>query len=59
MRDRSARKIWLCQDSYINKIAARYKLNKAASYPRTLLPFRELVLNSEGKQTPAKQVLLY
>ena len=43
VRDRSARKLWLCQDSYIKKIATKFNLDVNSYYPRTPLPSRELL----------------
>lgn len=38
IRDRANRKLWLCQDSYIDKIAARFHLQDQRA-PKTPLPF--------------------
>jgi hypothetical protein len=49
-RDREAKKVWLCQDSYIDKITSRFNLgyHKCASTP---LPVEDLV-PFEGQATP-------
>ena len=41
IRDRSKRKLWLCQDSYIEKIAQRFNLIPAKVYD-TPLPVEDL-----------------
>jgi hypothetical protein len=50
LRDREAHKVWLCQDSYIDKIVTRFHLehHKLASTP---LPLDDL-LPYEGEATP-------
>jgi hypothetical protein len=51
IRDRPAKKIWLVHDTYIEKIAKKFKLN-GWKCPSTPLPGIELVKN-EGSATPA------
>jgi hypothetical protein len=50
IRDRSQRKLWLYQDSYIKKIAATFHLIDRKP-PTTPLAVEELVLNN-GQVTP-------
>ena len=45
LRDRDAGKVWLCQDSYINKLATEYKLNVRGKLPQAPLPVEELMPN--------------
>jgi hypothetical protein len=53
IRDRTARKLWLCQDSYIDKMAARYHLNDQIRSPKTPMACSELVPR-EDQATPAQ-----
>ncbi|CEL02103.1 hypothetical protein ASPCAL03275 [Aspergillus calidoustus] len=53
IRDRTARKLWLCQDSYIDKMAARYHLNDRIQSPKTPMACSELVPR-EDQATPAQ-----
>ena len=48
LRDRDAGKVWLCQDSYINKLATKYKLNVHGKLPQTPLPVEELIPNTDN-----------
>ena len=48
LRDRDAGKVWLCQDSYINKLATEYKLNVRGKLPQTPLPVEELIPNTDN-----------
>jgi hypothetical protein len=52
LRDRSQRKLWLCQDSYIASIAARYHLTTRAPV-HTPLPMEDLKAYS-GKATASE-----
>lgn len=56
IRDRSNRKLWLLQDSYINKIANRFHLSHDIPEPRLFTP---LTLDNlqpyDGQSTPAKK----
>ena len=55
VRDRSRRKLWLCQDSYIQKIVARFGLeNSSAKTPMTTEPLTKYT----GKAT-AYQIRTY
>jgi hypothetical protein len=58
IRDRPARKLWLCQDSYIEKIAHKYHLQdrKPASTPLPTL--NDLLTKYEGKAS-GKDIYLY
>ena len=42
LRDRASRKLWLCQDSYIEKIASSFSLPAGQKAPVTPLPLDEL-----------------
>jgi Reverse transcriptase (RNA-dependent DNA polymerase) len=59
IRDRPARKIWLCQDSYIEKVATRFNLatNSSSTAPYTPISTSELLPN-EGTAT-AQQIYAY
>jgi Reverse transcriptase (RNA-dependent DNA polymerase) len=57
IRDRPNRRIWLCQDSYIKKIANKFNITETKSAPKTPLPSAQL-LPSEG-QAPAQQIHAY
>lgn len=50
LRDRIRRKIWLCQDSYIDKVTARFNLTSTAA-PKTPMATEELTPH-QGKATP-------
>jgi hypothetical protein len=50
IRDRPARKLWLCQDSYIEKITNRFNIAKRDSYKGNLIPGNQLQPN-KGKAT--------
>src|SRR5947207_1726740 len=50
LRDRLSRKIWLCQDSYIEKIATTFNLNQRKP-PATPMPVEQLTPN-ENQVTP-------
>ena len=41
LRDRKARKIWLCQDSYIDKIATTFNLTYSYGF-KTLMAIEDL-----------------
>ena len=43
VRNRSQRKLWLVQDSYIDKIAKKYNITPTTKPPKTPLPSTELV----------------
>jgi hypothetical protein len=60
-RERPARKIWLCQDLYISKIAAKFNINTNSKLPRTPLPTEELYArsNDNAEHATAKQILAY
>jgi hypothetical protein len=57
-RDRPARKLWLCQDSYIDKIATKFHCDKGKS-PGTPLQTEELHPSSEDQKATAQQILAY
>lgn len=50
-RDRDARKVWLCQYSYSDKIVAIFNLQKATRPPHTPLPIGALTPH-EGEASP-------
>ena len=43
VRDRSQRKLWLVQDSYIDKMAKKYNITLSTKPPKTPLPSTDLV----------------
>ena len=51
VRDRPARKLWLVQDSYIDKLATKFNISTGNKAPRTPLPSTELV-PYQGTATP-------
>ena len=56
IRDRSNRKLWLLQDSYINKIANRFHLSHDIPEPRLFTPLTLDDLQPyDGQSTPAKK----
>jgi hypothetical protein len=56
IRDRVQKKLWLCQDSYIRKIANIFYFTDRKP-PATLLAIEELTLNTE--QATAQKIYLY
>jgi hypothetical protein len=56
IRDRSQKKLWLCQDSYIKKIAATFHLTDRKP-PATPLATKEFVPNSE--RATVQEIYLY
>jgi hypothetical protein len=57
-RNRPARKLWLCQDSYIDKIATKFHCHKNKS-PRTPLLTEELHPSPADQKATAQQILAY
>ena len=57
VRDRANRRIWLCQDSYIEKVASRFHIAESKTAPKTPLPSTELLPADE--QATAQQILAY
>ena len=57
-RDRSKRKLWLCQDSYIEKIAQRFNLIPAKVYD-TPLPVEDLSKYVRKEQASAQTIYGY
>ena len=51
VRDRTTHRLWLCQDSYIDKIAAKFNISTATKFPGAPLPIGELT-KSTGQATP-------
>ena len=41
-RNRAERKIWLCQDSYISKMTAKFNISTTSKAPKTPLPSEDL-----------------
>lgn len=58
-RERAARKIWLCQNSYISKIATKFNLHINTKSYRAPLPSEALVAANEEEQVTAQQILTY
>jgi hypothetical protein len=58
-RERALRKLWLCQDSYISKIAAKFNINTNSKTLKTPLPSDDALTAEFGKQTTAQQILAY
>jgi hypothetical protein len=56
IRDRSQRKLWLCQDSYIKKIAATFHLTDRKP-PTTPLTVEELI--PSDRQVTPQEIYLY
>lgn len=50
MRNRAQQKLWLCQDSYVSKIAASFHLEELIRYPNTPMTVENLE-NYSGKAT--------
>ncbi len=58
-RERALRKIWLCQGSYINKIAAKFNVNVDSKPSRTPLPSDDALIAEIGDQATAQKILAY
>lgn len=58
-RERALRKLWLCQDSYITKIAAKYNVNADIKLPKTPLPPDDALIPNTDAQATAQQILAY
>ena len=54
IRDRDARKIWLCQDSYISKIAARFNLEATKNFNT---PLSEIPKQGDENDQPTEQMI--
>jgi hypothetical protein len=57
-RDRLSRRLWLCQDSYISKLTAKFHVNLDGKLPRTPI-LSDLLAPEEGHQATAQQILAY
>ena len=57
VRDWSQRKLWLVQDSYIDKIAKKYNITLSTKPPKTLFPTINLVLYKGT--TIAQEIYVY
>jgi hypothetical protein len=53
VRNREERKVWICQDSYINRIVAKYNL-EGRRYPDTPMSIDELVLYQGNAMLPKR-----
>ena len=49
IRDRATRRLWLCQDSYIDKLASKFDINCGARLPDTPLVSGAVLLPYEGQ----------
>jgi Reverse transcriptase (RNA-dependent DNA polymerase) len=58
-RERLTRRAWLCQDSYISKIATKFNINSNSKAPQIPLPCEELRAAVDGEQATAQQILAY
>jgi len=56
LRNRQTKQVWLCQDTYVDKVAAKYHV-QGTRIPYTPLPSQKLLINQE-KATP-QETLLY
>ncbi|OXV05612.1 hypothetical protein Egran_06620, partial [Elaphomyces granulatus] len=57
LRDRATRKLWLCQDSYIEKIATQFNVARKEAFRGNPLPTNELQPNP--LQATADQIQWY
>ena len=51
IRDRATRRLWLCQDSYIEKLAAKFNINCDAKLPDTPIAADTVLTPYEGQAT--------
>lgn len=58
-RERSTRRIWLCQDSYASKLAAKFNVCADGKPPRTPMFSEDLLLPEAGYKATAQQILAY
>lgn len=56
-RDRETRRLWLCQDSYINKLTAKFNISIEAKCPGAPLPNEELT--KATTQATAQEIYAY
>lgn len=60
VRERATRKLWLCQDSYISKIAAKFNVDVNSKHPKTPLPLDDALTAELGdEKATAQQILAY
>ena len=59
LRNRSERKVWLCQDSYIRKIATRFGLANTQKDVRTPLPYDGLPHGAASSEVNPQLVYAY
>ena len=57
-RDRSTRSLSLCQDSYIDKILTKFKIDTSIRNPRSPIPYFEKLFKNPD-QSSAEDILLY
>ncbi|CBF74296.1 uncharacterized protein ANIA_04289 [Aspergillus nidulans FGSC A4] len=54
IRDRPNRKLWLCQDAYMDQMAAKFHLNDMTRWPETPLQPNMKLLHNEEQATPGQ-----
>ncbi len=54
LRDREARKVWLCQDAYAEHVAARFHLHELTKWPKTPLTTAIDISPNQDKATDAQ-----
>ena len=52
VRDRPTRRLWLCQDSYIDKLASKFDINCGARLPNTPLASDTVLVPYDGQAEP-------
>jgi hypothetical protein len=57
-RELSTRQLWLCQDSYISKIAAKFNINDSGKPAKTPLPAMDLSPRRDDEGLATKQQVL-
>ena len=57
IRDRPTRRLWLSQDSYIDKLSAKFNVTNDGKFPSTPLPFEELIKSTD--QATAQEIYAY
>jgi Reverse transcriptase (RNA-dependent DNA polymerase) len=57
-RERHTQRLWLCQNSYIFKLIAKFHVNLNGKLPRTLILF-DLLAPKKGYQVSTQQILAY
>jgi hypothetical protein len=59
VRERDVRKLWLCQDSYISKVANRFHVDAHSKLPPTPMFSEDLRPAEEGHKATAQDILAY